>query len=185
MGYAGALGNWQTHAITSDDEDVIEAERLDDVKRALPGAISSLTAAIETLEKLATAKVRQSSDLRTAEFEEVELLDHQKTLLLDLVRAEHSVPLDRRIKFIISETMNCPPSIIHEGLPGGLTTNLADVESLDDARMLRTGKTPGGWTNFSITPRGFKYAQWLQERTSEPLARVADQVRNYIDSQAF
>jgi hypothetical protein len=142
--YAGAFWNWQTHAITSDDEDEIEQERLADVMRAFPIAMDSLTAAIETLEKLASVKARESSSAQAAEFQAVELLDDQKELLVELVRAEHSVPKERRHKFVVSETMNNPPTVIHEGLPGGLTTTIGDIESLADARMLRTGESSRG-----------------------------------------
>lgn len=183
--YAGAFWNWQTHAITSDDEDEIEQERLADVMRAFPIAMDSLTAAIETLEKLASVKARESSSAQAAEFQAVELLDDQKELLVELVRAEHSVPKERRHKFVVSETMNNPPTVIHEGLPGGLTTTIGDIESLADARMLRTGESSRGGLNFNITPRGFNYVQWFREQVGEPSMRISDDVRRYIGSDAF
>ena len=80
MHYAGAFWNWQTHAITSDDEYEVEMERLADVTRAFPRAMSSVTAAIETLEKVAalyesivTAGVFRASCIKVAEAAKVAL----------------------------------------------------------------------------------------------------------------
>ncbi len=183
--YAGAFWNWQTHAITSDDEEEIEGERLADAMKALPKAMDSLTAAIETLERLASAKARQSLHAQDAEFLQVDLLDDQKELLTELVKAEHSVPKERRYNFIVSEMLNSPPTVIHEGLPGGLATTIGDIDSLADAGMLRKGSTSRGGVNFNITPRGFRYAAWFREKVGEPLVRVSDAVRKYIGTENF
>ncbi len=120
-----------------------------------------------------------------AEFETVDLLDHQKTILLELVKADHTVPLEHRGRFIVSEAMGQPASVAHRGLPENLDVGVGDIESLGDANLLRLGRGSGGSLKFQITPAGFRYAQWLRGQTGEPLLRVSDTVRSYLGSAHF
>ncbi|MDE3042513.1 MAG: hypothetical protein KGJ82_18350 [Nitrospirota bacterium] len=86
-----------------------------------------------------------------AQFKAILLLDHQKELLLALVKAEHAVAPEKRHKFLVSET-HSGTSILHDGLPANFQTNTSDIESLGDAQLLRLGSGSRGSIHFSITP---------------------------------
>lgn len=129
-------------------------------------------------------QVRESS-MQNAPFQAVDLLDHQKALFLELVKADHSVSLEHKGRFIIVETMSGPPSVLHEGIPGGLHVGKGDIESLGDSDLLRIGRGSRGSITFQITPFGIKYAQWLRGHIGEPLRRVSDNIRSYLGSATF
>jgi hypothetical protein len=129
-------------------------------------------------------QARESSQ-RNAEFESVDLLEHQKSLLLELVKADHSVSLEHKGHFFVSEATNRPPSVIHAGIPGGLNVGKGDVESLGDDNILRLGRSSKGSLTFQITSFGFRYAEWLRGRMGEPLLRISEQVRSYLGSSNF
>lgn len=152
---------------------------------ALNKAALEIDLLVDGLRASASGKGEVRSNDLGKQFETILLEDRQKELLLELVRAEHLVPQERRAEFIVSKTMGQPPSVIHEGLPGGLSIRISDIESLADEKMLRTGTTPGGWVNFSITPFGLKYSQWLREESGEPVQRVTSEIRSYIISEVF
>ncbi len=119
-----------------------------------------------------------------AQFKAILLLDHQKELLLALVKAEHAVSPEKRHKFFVSETL-AGTSILHGGLPANYQANTSDIEALGDTQLLRLGTGSRGSINFSITPLGFKYSQWLREVSGEPVQRVTDETRTYLASEAF
>lgn len=139
---------------------------------------------VDGLRANAQTKSSSPSNDLGAQFEAVLLLDHQKELLLELVKAEHAVSLERRPKFIVV-TSQGGSAILHEGLPTNLQANTSDIEALGDVQLLRLGTGSRGSINFSITPLGFKYSQWLREVSGEPVQRVTSETRTYLVSEAF
>jgi hypothetical protein len=149
----------------------------------------SITYEVQRMEMFVDKRIQAELEMwkpkGNAKFESVDLLNNQKNILLELVKADHSVPLEHRGRFIVIEAMGRPPSVAHRGLPDGLDVGKGDIESLGDANLLRLGRGSGGSLNFQITPVGFQYAQWLREETGEPLLRVSDTVRSYLGSAQF
>jgi hypothetical protein len=149
----------------------------------------AVTHKVQCMETFVAERIQAELEMwkpkENAEFETVELLSHQKDILLELVKADHSVPLEHRGRFIVSEAMGRPPSVLHGGLPGNLEVAVGDIESLGDAKLLRLGTGSRGSLTFQITPVGFRYAQWLRGQTGEPLLRVSDTVRSYLGSAHF
>jgi hypothetical protein len=124
-----------------------------------------------------------SDDL--TQLESILLLDQQKELLLELVKAEHDCPPEKKaFKFVVA-TAGGGSAIIHGGFSTNHPANVSDIEALGDVHLLRPGRTPSGAFNFSITPLGFKYAQWLREKSGEPVERVTNEVRAYLSSERF
>ncbi|MBX9722583.1 MAG: hypothetical protein K2X81_14385 [Candidatus Obscuribacterales bacterium] len=171
-------------------------EHMADVDRRLRGkgypnsvALRSVKSEVQRMETFVAERIQAELEMwkpkGNAEFETVDLLDHQKTILLELVKADHSVPLEHRGRFIVSEAMGQPPSVAHRGLPENLDVGVGDIESLGDANLLRLGRGSGGSLKFTIAPLGFRYAQWLREQTGEPLLRVSDTVRAYLGAAQF
>lgn len=125
---------------------------------------------------------KQSQDAEIAKkLASIILIEHQKELLLKLVEAEHSVPREQRRKFILVASS----TVLHPGLSPNLPANLSDIEALEDAELIRLAVMGTASPNFSITPLGFKYAQWLQGRSGQPLERVSEEARSYLDSKVF
>ena len=139
---------------------------------------------VDGLRANAQTKSSSPSNDLGAQFEAVILLDHQKELLLKLVKAEHAVSQEERRKFIVVGSQG-QTAILHAGLPGNLQANIGDIESLGDAQLLRLGHGSSGGITFSITPLGFKYSQWLREVSGEPVQRVTSETRTYLESEVF
>ena len=145
-------------------------------ERVLNKAIADLNLFIDGLRTTSMINIPVRDNVGGSTYTDILLLDHQKTLLVEFVKADHSVPPEDRWKFVIAgNTGVC--TILHKGLPAEFQANISDVESLWDAGLLRQGTGSRGSYNFSITPLGFKYAQWLIETTGEPIKRVVDQTR--------
>lgn len=139
---------------------------------------------VDGLRANAQTKSSSPSNDLGAQFEAVILLDHQKELLLELVKAEHAVSQGERRKFIVVGSQG-QTVILHAGLPGNLQANIGDIESLGEAQLLRIGSGSSGGVTFSITPFGFKYSQWLREVSGEPVQRITNETRTYLVSEAF
>ncbi len=160
-------------------EELRETQRI-----ALSKAALEVELVVDALRANAQMKSSSLSNDLGAQFEAVILLDHQKDLLLGLVKAEHAVSQGERRKFIVVGSQG-QTAILHAGLPGNLQANIGDVESLGDAQLLRLGHGSSGGVTFSITPFGFKYSQWLREVSGEPVQRVTNETRTYLESEAF
>ena len=160
-------------------EELRETRRMALSKKALE--IELLVDALRT--NAQTKRSSPSNDLG-AQFEAVLLLDIQKELLLELVKAEHAVSQEERRKFIVVGSQG-QTAILHAGLPGNLQANIGNIESLGEAHLLRIGRGSSGGVTFSITPFGFKYSQWLREVSGEPIQRVTNETRIYLLSEDF
>ena len=160
-------------------------EELRETRRmALSKAALEVELVVDALRANAQTKSSSLSNDLGAQFVTVILLDHQKDLLLELVKAEHAVSQGERRKFIVVGSQG-QTAILHAGLPGNLQASIGDIESLGDAHLLRLGHGSSGGITFSITPFGFKYSQWLREVSGEPVQRVTNETRTYLESEAF
>lgn len=152
-----------------------------------------VTYEVQRMERFVTERIQaelkmwqaRAASMQNASFQAVVLLDHQKELLLELVKADHSVSIEHKGRFFVSEAMDRPPSVVHAGIPGGLTVGKGDVESLIEVNLLRFVRKSGGSLGFQITPFGFRYAEWLRGHMGEPLLRVSEDVRSYLGSSNF
>ena len=144
----------------------------------------SVAELIQFCDELRNRRVTGNQDLGMLH-EKIVLLDHQKDLLLDFVRADHAVPPERKEKFLIVETMGHRPSVQHAGLTYPVEVNIQDIESLGDAGLLRRGNFLAGSEMFSITPLGFKYGQSYRTSKGEPAARIVTEVTDYLHGARF
>lgn len=126
----------------------------------------------------------RESSMQNAPFQAIDLLENQKQIFLELVKADQSVPTKDQGRFIVSETMNSPPSVLHVGISERLVVGKGDLDSLSDGNLLRLVRKQGTQT-FHITPFGFRYAEWLRGHMGEPLLRVSEDVRSYLGSSNF
>jgi len=168
----------------SNAKDELIAELKGKRERVLKKATADLNLFIDELRTTSITKIVVNDNVGSSTYADILILDHQKTLLFEFVKADHGVsPLDKRKFIIVGKTGIC--TILHNGLPAGFQANISDVESLWDAGLLRQGVGSNGSYNFSVTPLGFKYAQWLMEATGEPIKRGTDAIREYLVSDVF
>jgi hypothetical protein len=160
-------------------EELRETQRM-----ALSKAALEVELVVDALRANAQTKSSSRSNDLGTQFEAVILLDHQKDLLLELVKAEHAVSQEKRRKFIVVGSQE-QTAILHAGLPGNFQASIGDIESLGDAQLLKLGHGSSRGITFSITPFGLQYSQWLREVSEEPVQRVTNKTRSYLGSEAF
>ncbi|MBD2033627.1 hypothetical protein H6F76_00925 [Leptolyngbya sp. FACHB-321] len=111
----------------------------------------------------------------------------QEELLVLLVEAGRNVPQNKRESFWAMESGN-DTVISHPGFARPpIKTYKSNVPFLLTEELLtlsqpRTGK---GKFEFEITPKGFKYYEYLKQRITQPLHRVETEVRSYFSTSQF
>lgn len=110
----------------------------------------------------------------------------QEELLRDLVEAERNLPRDQRVHFHLSRTIGGPGvDLIHPGLPDGFPRVFeGDIETLAGQGLLSMSYHCHG-SSFYVTPYGFAYYAEIQERSEEPVDRMEELVRRYLDAPRF
>lgn len=140
---------------------------------------------VDSLRAKSTKHVETQSDQIGRQLDAILLQEQQKELLLELVRADHACPPEKKgFKFTVATTGGST-TILHGGFATNHPAIISDIEALGDVQLLRLKTTGRGTTNFSITPLGFRYAQWMQEKSGTPVQRVTKEIRTYMDSDTF
>ncbi len=117
-------------------------------------------------------------------YDEILLEQEQESLLFALVEASRNIPKDQRQKFMFIQTAG-DSWIRHPGLPGSFSAYLGDVEILANEGLINLTYSPGGTPNFDVTPRGFRYYEYLKQNESEPYQRLNGHTRNYLMTNNF
>lgn len=113
------------------------------------------------------------------------LEQEQEDLLKVLVEASRNVSRDQREEFH-HLTDGDGSSMMHPGLPGRqIRVHDGDVSILQaQGLLLMTGQ--GRWhRSFVVTPQGVGHYQEMQRRSAAPAQQVEDEVRKYLDGDAF
>jgi hypothetical protein len=118
--------------------------------------------------------------------DDIVLEPEQVNLLFFLVESMKSVPREERIKIIGDQDMYGKAHIMHRGFPDGKAVALlGDIEALHHVGMVHLTMLGTGTFAFDIAPRGFKYYELHQAKSSEPAERLQGLVKRYIDSDRF
>jgi hypothetical protein len=117
-------------------------------------------------------------------FDEILLEQEQEELLIALVEASRNVPKSQRTKFILIQTMQ-DSWIKHPGVRGTLPAYKGDIEVLANEGLLNLAYSAKGTPNFDVTPRGFRYYEYLKHSESEPIQRIEAHTRNYLIADQF
>jgi hypothetical protein len=119
-------------------------------------------------------------------FENVLLEKEQEELLFTVVEAARNVPREQRQKFYVSSALGSLQSfLMHQGLPEGqILVYEGDVEILAHAGLLRL-TYEGNSMSFDVMPSGFKYYEYLKQRTGQPVQRIEASIRNYLGGDFF
>lgn len=60
-----------------------------------------------------------------------------------------------------------------------------DLEQLASEDLLNLETSPRDTWTFAVTPRGYRYYEWLKQREGQPVARIEQSVRSYVDATGF
>jgi hypothetical protein len=108
----------------------------------------------------------------------------QKDLLVTIAEAARNVPEDKRQAFFVGADLNLGGSYVtHPGLMSKRPVSLGDIDALRNERFINVSRS-GKSQLFDITPRGFAYYRFLQQRGA-PTERIEVEMRRYIDSARF
>lgn len=118
-------------------------------------------------------------------FDDVLLDPEHEGLLVKLVEAQKGVPSEKRHPFILIRTnqgdfaigggrrtnINCPVSLYRTLLNEGLL-QVVDVGA-------------GGSDNFDVTVLGYRYYEYLKNRSGQPVHQVESEIRSFLDGPTF
>lgn len=110
----------------------------------------------------------------------------QRDLLLKLVEAARNVPNERRQEFYMDSIVGQGCVVSHPGLrEHKVTTSLGDLEILSKTGLLiKLGDTPGGY-RFELTTSGYSLYSRIKRRLGQPVDRVVEMVKSYLDADQF
>jgi hypothetical protein len=109
----------------------------------------------------------------------------QKELFIAMVEAHRNLPREKRQGFIFSDTMG-GSTILHEGLQSGeISAYIGDLDVLTNVGFLQRRYVGRGVPVFDVTPLGFKYYEHLILSISQPIRRVEEKIKNYLDADNF
>jgi hypothetical protein len=110
----------------------------------------------------------------------------QEELLCKFVEADRQRQTNQREKFALVEVMSSPSSVQHPGLPGkSIPIFTPDLETLEEEGLIRFSNRQRGFSQFTITPTGFKYYEYLKTRSGEPIQRLESNIKQYLDAETF
>ena len=128
-------------------------------------------------------KVRH--ELQMNMFEDILLEPVQEDLLITVVEAARSTPLDKRQKFFVAQSFG-GDSLIHPTIPNEKSQiYFGDIESLARENLVALGYGSNGTPNLDVTPLGFKYYEFLKVRLGQSVERIEKTMKSYIDAQNF
>lgn len=108
----------------------------------------------------------------------------QEKLLITIVEAARNVPPERRRKFLVAQSKE-GDELIHPGLPKEKQIYYGDIEILARQGLLALGFASKGSPIFDVTPLGFRYYEYLKERTGHATERIEATIKSYLDAYEF
>lgn len=120
------------------------------------------------------------------QFEDEILLElEQKELLVSLVEASRNVPRHERKKFFAVQYMG-RLNVVHSGLPNNqIPAYIGDIEALSKEDLISVNYDSKNTPNFDVTPKGFKYYEYLKEQDGESSKRIVSTMKSYLKGDAF
>jgi len=117
-------------------------------------------------------------------FDHIILEEEQKDLFIKIVESIKKIPRENRGPMIeaISKDVNClvmPGESNISGFASG------DPETLSNAGLLNLGFGSRESKNYTVTPYGFQYYDWLMKQQGKPVERVETYIRKYIELAEF
>jgi len=120
-------------------------------------------------------------DLR---FDRIYLENEQKELLSWMVGSENQLPAEQRGPFKLLEVYSTA-YLYHTNITKQSPVRKGDLDTLAEARLLRVGHTRRGGCTYEITPRGRLYYTEMMRRSGEPVQKIEQEIKRYLDSESF
>lgn len=118
-------------------------------------------------------------------FDQILLEQEQKNLLEALVEAERSVPPDKRQRFEVPSSQFWLEILRHPGLPDGkIEAHTQDIEILAQASLIAISRAKNFYWLY-VTPRGREYYRKLKQHSGQPVERVENYARNFLNAEPF
>jgi len=109
----------------------------------------------------------------------------QKDLLAILVEAARNVQREQRQKFMFVETFGAS-TIDHPGLSNGsVEAYKGDIEILARNGLVSLSYGMRGSLSFDVTPEGFKYYEEMKKQAGQPVQKVEQSVKSFLDASRF
>lgn len=115
----------------------------------------------------------------------ITLLERQRDLLVELVRASLRQPGAARRKFLLALTDD-GEVLLHPGLPGGqMALSDGDVHVLAQSGLVRTTRPRRDTISCFLTPLAVAYHDQLESAEPEQVQRIGSDLLRLIDSERF
>ena len=109
----------------------------------------------------------------------------QQELLTTMVEAHRNIPKKERQGFFFVNSFD-GSTILHEGLrKGEVPAYIGDLEALANLGLLQRRFGSSGTPIFDIAPLGFKHYEHLILSAGQPVRRVEEKIRSYLDAEYF
>lgn len=115
----------------------------------------------------------------------------QEELLSILVEAARALPREKRDSFLAympGSGSQYPAGwgILHDGLPGGkIETPSGDLDILKHCGLIIAVHSGNNSFRFNVSPSGFEYYEKIKKISVEPLTRIEENIRNFLDADNF
>jgi hypothetical protein len=111
------------------------------------------------------------------------LEDEQRRLLCWMVESERTIPSEQHGTFWLVEASG-ESFLIHHHIAERPRVRPGDLASLAENSVLRR-IYDGGSKGYEITPRGRSYYAALKQQAGEPIQKITQEVRSYLDAETF
>jgi hypothetical protein len=125
---------------------------------------------------------------RLVKVEPLPLEREQEDLLSAIIEACRNMPRELREPFYVrTNDENHIAEILHKGFPDGkFKVYEGDIKVLGRYELLAVSFNQyGSVSNFDINPEGFTYYSWLKQREGEPIQKVENNLRAYLEAVHF
>lgn len=119
-------------------------------------------------------------------FEGIILEQEQKDLLCWIIEHIRNIPRNERSSFILIDDVDgCGGhTLVCDGLPNKEVLP-SDLDSLSEVGLLRRGLMRNKYRYFDITPKGYKYYEYLKTNEGKPLKIIEEYVFRYFEPESF
>lgn len=108
----------------------------------------------------------------------------QKELLIDMVDAQLSLPKKEQCPFVVIQAFREGHTLVHPSFESGYSLHKADLDSLQEATLLRFTYATRGNLQVDITNKGYAYYKKISTAHS-PLVAIEAETRRFLESKRF
>lgn len=118
-------------------------------------------------------------------FDDMILEEEQIRMLKVLVVASRNQPRDDRRKFHLAQTSGGDFLLHPQVVAEDRRTYIGDIEALGNEGLLNISYGRSGSLNFDVTPRGFRFYEFLHTRENASSTTLVEEARELLSSEGF